>query len=114
MPHIHPISVCAPSPPLYVSPKGRGEPLLLPSTVLAYAPLISVLLLRKGVPVCQPLAEPAPLPLPQFSALTLQQGVHPLQPLSVCAPTPLSVSLQGIGVTPLLPSSMHGYPPLLW
>ena len=56
------------------------------------------------------------IPLPQISAFTLQQDVPPLQPLSVRAlhPPPLSVSFQGIGVHPLLPSAMHAYDPMLW
>ena len=51
-----------------------------------------------------------------FSSLRLQQGVHPLWPLSLRAPPPLpiSVPLQGLGVPPLLPSSMRAYAPLLW
>ena len=60
------------------------------------------------------LSEPAPLP--QLSALPLQQGIPPLQPLSVCAPPPppLSVSLQGLGIPPILPSAVRAYAPLLW
>ena len=74
--------------------------------------LLSALLLRKGVTLRQTLAEPDPLP--QLSALPLQRGVPPLQPLVMRAPPPLSVLLQGIGVTPLLTSSVHAYAPLFW
>ena len=80
--------------------------------------MISALLLRKCVPLRQPSAEPDPLP--QLSALPLQQGVPPLQNLAVSDPPPLppppnlSISLQGIGVPPLLPSAVRAYAPLFW
>ena len=50
------------------------------------------------------------------SSAFLKRGVPPLQPLAVCAPPhPLiSVSLRGIEVHPLLPSSMRAYDPLIW
>ena len=56
-----------------------------------------------------------PDPLPQLSALPLQRGVPTLQPLAMCAPPPppLSVSLQGLGLPPLLPSAVRAYEPLL-
>ena len=116
---------------------GETNPLVLPSTVRAYVPLLSALLLRQGVPLRQPSAEPAPLPLlsallprrvepplqpsavnppplPQLSALPLQQGVPPLWPLAVHAPPPISTFLRGLVVTPLLPSAMRTYAPLIW
>ena len=68
----------------------------------------------QGMPLFQPSADTAPLP--QLSALPLQRGVTPLQPLAMCdpCPSPLSVSIQGIGVTPILPSAVRAYAPLLW
>ena len=98
---LHPLSTCAPPPPLSISLWGQGKPPLLPSTVCTYVPLISALLLWKGVP------------LPQLSALPLQQGVPPLQPLTVRAPPTLSVLLQGISIPPLLPSAVRAYATLL-
>ena len=77
----------------------------------AYVPLIYVLLLRKGVPLRQPLAEPAPLP--QISASPLQQVVPYLQPLAMCDPTTLSISLQGLDAPHLIPSAVCAYAPLL-
>ena len=38
----------------------------------------------------------------------------PLQPLTMRDPPPLSVSLQGLGVPPLLPSAARSYAPMLW
>ena len=55
VPPLHPLSVCAPPPPLSVSLQGRGEPPLLPLTLRAYVPLLSALLLWKGVPLRQSL-----------------------------------------------------------
>ena len=49
VPILQPLSTCAPSPPLSVSPQGRGEPPCLPSTVCAYVHLIYAFLLWKGV-----------------------------------------------------------------
>ena len=79
-----------------------------------YVPLISALLLRQVVPLLQPLSEPAPIPI--LSDLPLQQGVPTLQPLAMRAPPPhkLFVSIQGLGVPPLLPSAVRAYAPLLW
>ena len=55
-----------------------------------------------------------PLPLPQILDFLLQQDVPPFQPLSVCAPPPpLSVSLQGRGKLPLLPSTVRNYVTLI-
>ena len=93
---------------------GRGEPPLLTSTVHAYGALIYALILLKCVPLRQPSANPAPLP--HLSALPLQRGVPPLHPLAVCDPPPhpLSISLQGLGVPPILHSAVHAYAPLIW
>ena len=57
-----------------------------------------------------------PAPLPHISALHLQLGVPHLQPLAVCAPPPppLSISLQGLGVPPILPSAVRAYATLIW
>ena len=113
VPHLWPLSVCAPPLPLSVSIQGLDKTPRLPSTVRAYVPLLSALLLWQGVPLRQPLAEPDPLP--QLSALPRQQGVPPLQPLSVHATPPLSVSLQGLGIPPPpLPSAVRACAPLLW
>ena len=114
MPLLQPLPACDLPHPLSVSLQGRGEPPIIPSTVRAYVPLLSALILQQDVPLGQTSAEPAPLP--QLSALPLQRYVPPLQPLAVHAPPPppLSVSLQGIGVTPLLPSAVHAYARLLW
>ena len=61
----------------------------------------------------QPSAVNSP-PLPQILAFPLQRDVPPLQPLTTCAPPPpLSVSLQGRGEAPLLPSTLSTYVPLL-
>ena len=51
VPHLHPLSACAPPPPLSVYLQGRREAPLLPSTLRAYVPLLSALHLRKGVPI---------------------------------------------------------------
>ena len=59
-----------PTHPLSISLHGQGEPPLLPSTVRAYVPLFYALLLRQGVPLCHPSADPAHLP--QVSAYLLQ------------------------------------------
>ena len=55
-------------------------------------------------------------PLPQLSTVPIQQGVNSLQPLSVydTPPPPLSISLQGLGETPLIPSALRAYATLLW
>ena len=50
VPPLKPLSSCAPPPPLPVYLQGRGEAPLLPSTLRAYVPLLSALLLRQGVP----------------------------------------------------------------
>ena len=84
---------------------GRGEPPLLPSTVRTYVPLLYALILRQGMPLCQPSDWLAPLT--QISALPIQRVVPSLQPIAMRAtppPPPLSVSLQGIG-TPLILTS---------
>ena len=78
----------------------------------AYVPLLSALLIRQDVPLCQPSAEPTPPP--QLSALRIQQGMPPLQSIAMRAPPPLSVSLQGLGVPPLLPSAVRAYATLIW
>ena len=54
-----------------------------------------------------------PAPLPRLSALPIQRGVTPLQPLAMRAPPPPSVSLQGLGVPPHLPSALCTYGPML-
>ena len=86
----------------------------------AYVPLISALIIWKGVPLCQTSAKPDPLPLlssllwhrvdphlkplevnpppcPHLSSLPLQTDVPPLQPSSLrtADPPQISVSLQG-------------------
>ena len=105
---------CAPPPLLSVLLQGRVKTPLLPSTMHVYVPLISALLLRKVMPLHQPSSEPAPLP--RISAFPPQQGVPPLYPLAVrdYLPPPLSVSLQWLGVPPLLPSDVCAYARLLW
>ena len=55
-----------PPHPLSVLIQGRSKPPILPPTVRDYVTLFSALFLRKGVPLCQPSDEPAPLP--QLSA----------------------------------------------
>ena len=57
------LAVHTPPHPLYVLLQGRGEPPLLPSTMCAYVPLLSALLLWQGMPLRHPSAEPDPLPL---------------------------------------------------
>ena len=138
MPTLQPLVARAPPPPIYVLLQGRGKTPLINSTVRSYVPLLSILLFWTGVPLRQPLAEPAPLPLlsallpqqfepplqplsvnppplPQISALPLQLDTPPLQPSAVHAPFPphISVSLQGQGGPPLLYSTMRTYVPLL-
>ena len=68
------------------------------------------------MPLLQPLAMNTPPPLTQLSTLPLQQGVPPPHPLGMRAYPypPLYVSLQGIGLPPLLPSAMLTYTPMLW
>ena len=53
VPPLQPLSTCAPSPPIPVSLQGRGESPLLTSTLRDYIPLLSALLLRQGVTLCQ-------------------------------------------------------------
>ena len=91
-----------------------GKPSILPSIVFAYVPLLSVLIICQGVPLRHPSAEP--VTLPHISSLPLQRSVPPLKTLAVCdpPPPPLSVSLQGLGVHPLLPSAVRTYDTLLW
>ena len=75
--------------------------------------LLSVLFHQRFEPPLQPSAINPP-PLPQILSFPLQQGVPPLHPIYECAPPPpLSVSLQGQGQPPLVPSSMRPYVPLL-
>ena len=114
VPPLQPLSTCAHPTPLPVLLQGRCKPLILSSTVCAYVPLLFALLLRKGVPLRKPSAKPSPFP--QLSAFPLQQSVTTLHPLAVRdpPPPPLSVSLQGLGVHPLLPSAVRDYSPLLW
>ena len=78
-----------------------------------YVPLIYALLIWKGVTIHNPSADPAPLT--QLSALPLQRGVPPLKSLAVRnpPPPPLFLLLQGIGVSPLLPSVVRDYAPLI-
>ena len=83
------------------------------SAMRAHAPLLSTLLHQRFETPLQPSAVNPP-PLPQILSFPLQQYVSPIQPLSVCAPPPtLSVSLQGRGKAPLLPSTLLAYVPLL-
>ena len=114
VPLIKPLATHAPPPLPSASLQERGKTPIITSTVCTYVPLISALLLWKGVPLRNPSAEPAPIP--QLSALPLQRGVPYLQRLAVCAPPPpqLSILLQGLGVPPLLPSAVCAYSPLLW
>ena len=67
--------------------------------MLAYVPIRYTLLIWQGVPICQPSADPDPLP--QLSALILQLYATPLQPITVRAPPapPIHFS-QGLGVPP--------------
>ena len=51
VPPLHPLSMCAPPPPISVSLQGRGEAPLLTSTLRAYVTLLSALLLWQGVPL---------------------------------------------------------------
>ena len=128
----------APPPPLSVSLQGQGEPPLLSSTVRAYVTLLSTLLLRQGVTLCHTSADPVTLLhisasflqqvepllqllsvctlLPRISAFPLQRGVPPLNPIVLHVPPlpPLSVLLQGLGISPFLPSAVRAYAPLLW
>ena len=69
MPPLNPLYVCDPPPSLSVLLQGRDGPPLLPSTVRDYVPLLSDLLIWKGVTIHQPLAKPDPLP--HLSALPL-------------------------------------------
>ena len=62
VPPLQPIVARAPPPLLSVFLQGQFKPPLLPSTVRAYVPLLSALLLLKGVPICQPSDEPDPIP----------------------------------------------------
>ena len=62
MPTIKPLSASDPPPTLSIFLQGGGTSPLLTSTMYAYIPLLSALLLRKGVPLCQPSAETSPLP----------------------------------------------------
>ena len=70
MPPFQPIAACVPPPPLSVLLQGQGVPHILPSTLRTYVPLISPLLLRQGIPVCNTSDEPDPLP--QISAYFIQ------------------------------------------
>ena len=112
LPPLQTLSACAPPLPIYVSFQGRGEPPLLHPTVHAYVNLLSALLLWKVVPLRQTLDETAPLP--HRPALPLQRRVPLIQPLSVRSTPPLSILLQGIGVSPLIHSSVIAYAPLIW
>ena len=104
----------APTPPqLSVSIQGRGGPPPPTSAVRAHAPLLSALHPQIVEPPLQSSVVNPP-PLPQILALPLQRDVPPLQPLSTCAPPPpISVSIQGRGKSPLLPSNLRAYVPLL-
>ena len=53
VPPLQPLSVCDTPPPLSLSLQSRGEAPLLPSTLRAYVPLLSALLLWQGVPLRQ-------------------------------------------------------------
>ena len=134
VPPLHPLSACAPYPLIPVLIQGRGKTPLLLSTIRTYVPLISALLLQKGVPLRQPSDELAPLPLisallrqrvdppfqpsdtippplTQLSALPLQLDVPTLQPSDVhtAASTQLSILFQGQGEPPLLSSTLLAY-----
>ena len=62
VPPLQPLAAHATPTPLYELLQGRGKPRPISSTVRAYVPLIYALILRQGVPLCQPSADPAPLP----------------------------------------------------
>ena len=51
---LKPLAACAPPPLVYVLLQGLGETSILPSTISAYVPLLSALLLWKGVPLRHP------------------------------------------------------------
>ena len=101
-------------PPLSVSIQGRGGPPPPNSAVHAHDPLLSDLLPQRVDPPLQPSAVNPP-PLPHTLAFPIRRDVPPLQPIYVCAPPDpsLSVSLQGRGKAPLLPSTLRAYVPLL-
>ena len=81
----------------------------------SHAPLPSAFLPRQVDSPLQPSVVNPPL-LPQLLALPLQQDLPSLQPSAVCAHPPhlLSVSLQGLGVPPLIISAVRAYAPMLW
>ena len=89
-------------------------PLFQPSAEPAPIPLISAFLPQIIKPTLQPSATNTP-PLPQLSDLLLQLYVPPRHPSAVhAAPPPqLSVLLQGRGKTPILSSTVIDYVTLL-
>ena len=102
-----------PPPPLSVSIQGGSRPPPPTSVVCAHAPLISDLIPEKVEPPLQRSAVNPP-PLPNILAFPLQRDVPHIQPLSACASLPhISVLLQGRRKSPLLPSILRDYFPLL-
>ena len=121
--------------PLSGSLQGRDGRLILPSVVHTHDPLLTALLLRKGVPPLLPTNVTATLaqlsnlllqqgepyiqpldtnPSPNISALSLQRYMLPLQPSALRSIPPLiSVLLQGRGVRPPAPSAVCAHAPLL-
>ena len=98
---------------LSISIQGRGGPTPPTSAVHDHAPLLSAFPHKRFKPPLQPSVVNTP-PLPQILAFPLQWDMPPLQPLSACDPPPsLPVSLQGQGKSPLLPSTLRAYVPLV-
>ena len=92
----------------------RGGPPPPPSAVQSCAPIFSALLPQRVNPPLQPSALHHP-PLPKILAFSLQQDLPLLQPLSTCAPPPpLSISPQGRGEPPCIPSTVCTYVPLIY
>ena len=104
----------AATPVIYILIQGQDGPPPPPSAVRAHLPLLSAFLPQQVDPPLKPSAVNSP-PLPQILAFPLQLDVPPLQPLSACDSSHmLSVSLQGRGVPPLLPSAVRAYATLIW
>ena len=113
MPPLHPLYKCASPLLISVSIQARGGPPPPPSAVQAHDPIFSALTPQRVETPLQP-SDVHPTSLPQLFAFSLQQDVPPLHHLSTCAPPPLiSVSTQGRGEPPLLPSTVRAYVPLI-